>query len=311
MSDIAALLVAYRNATGAEAAIWEQGRESEAATLIAVTSEPFIVTSKQFIDARRSNNAARIDGLRAMRVLPDSDCWLVVENTERSASAADLVAFTVPRIRRLERERDGATRELAERYEEINLLYAIAELLGGDLPVEVSAGTLLRELAVTIGANSAVFLLVDGTRRTLVPIASLGLRGRAYPAVSTTSDVLLAARVFRAGSALSESGEAAAMADPVLAADGGAVLAAAITRANTIGDLFGADEAGEVLYRTRETPTDMTPLGVVLFGRRDGSQPFSAGDRKLVVAVAAQLGTALHNASLMRAAVEREHLARG
>jgi phosphoserine phosphatase RsbU/P len=54
----------------------------------------------------------------------------------------------------------------------------------------------------------------------------------------------------------------------------------------------------------------MTPLGVVIFGRHDAGSPFTAGDRKLVIAVAAQLGTALHNASLMRAAVEREQFAR-
>ena len=311
MSDTAALLVAYRDATGAEAAIWEQDEQFESATLVAASSESFCERSRSVATALGAGAECRINGMLARRIGPDSTCFLVIEcDNDGALAAAPLVEFAIARFRRLERERDGATRELAERYEEINLLYAIAELLGGDLPVEVSAGTVLRELAVTIGANSAVFLLADSTRRTLVPIASLGLRGRAYPSVSTRSEELLAARVFRAGSALSEAGDAAAVADPVLAADGGAVLAAAITRANTIGDLFGEDEAGEVLYRTRETPTDMTPLGVVLFGRRDGTQPFSAGDRKLVVAAAAQLGTALHNATLMRAAVEREHLAR-
>jgi sigma-B regulation protein RsbU (phosphoserine phosphatase) len=49
---------------------------------------------------------------------------------------------------------------------------------------------------------------------------------------------------------------------------------------------------------------------VLVLGGRANGQPFSAGDRKLAVAVGTQVGTAMHNASLVRAAVERQQLVR-
>ena len=197
MSDLAALLVAYRDATGAEAAIWERSSSEAAATLVAASSDAFVERTRGLIDANHPDAVAHARGCLAWRMSVDSDCWLVSERNgvDSNERAAVLVTRMVPLVRRIMCERDGATHELAERYEEINLLYAIAELLGGDLPVEVSAGTLLKELAVTIGASTAVFLMVDASRKFLVPVATLGLQGRVYPSIPVDSETHVAARV--------------------------------------------------------------------------------------------------------------------
>jgi hypothetical protein len=104
----------------------------------------------------------------------------------------------------------------------------------------------LRELAITVGAPRAAFLIHDSTRAVLDPIATLGMVGRPYPSVPTAHPTHIAARAFRQRQALAEDGAAARTAEPVLAANGSPVLAAAITRANT-----GDDDA-------------VAPLGVVV-----------------------------------------------
>ncbi len=221
-----------------------------------------------------------------------------------------LLASSLEAAQQLVRERDGAIRELAERYEEISLLYVVARLLGNDLPAEVVAETLLRELSVTIGANAAACLLADRSSATLTPVASYGLGGHKYPEVATHDSAHLAASVFRSGKTETANGSSPiAVSEPVLGELCDSILAVAINRPNTAleGD---AGEGDQLLYNTREFPTDLTPLGVMLFGRRNGDPAFTAGDQKLVGAIAAQFGNALHNAALMREARERERFER-
>ena len=52
--------------------------------------------------------------------------------------------------------RDWATvSELAERYEEINLLYTISEILGRTVSLEEASADILREVSETVGARRA------------------------------------------------------------------------------------------------------------------------------------------------------------
>jgi sigma-B regulation protein RsbU (phosphoserine phosphatase) len=52
------------------------------------------------------------------------------------------------------------------------------------------------------------------------------------------------------------------------------------------------------------------PLGVVNLSDRTTRQPFSAGDQKLVAAIATQIGTAIQNARLVRESLERQQFLR-
>ena len=55
-------------------------------------------------------------------------------------------------------------------------------------------------------------------------------------------------------------------------------------------------------------PSGGEPLGVVNLSDRRSRQPFSAGDQKLVAAIATQIGTAIQNARLVRASIEQQRL---
>ena len=55
--------------------------------------------------------------------------------------------------RDLEREIENAARELAERYEEINLLYTLSEILGRTVSLDRAAEINLREVSETVGAR--------------------------------------------------------------------------------------------------------------------------------------------------------------
>ena len=56
------------------------------------------------------------------------------------------------------------------------------------------------------------------------------------------------------------------------------------------------------------TPSGGEPLGIVNLSDRRSRQPYSAGDQKLVAAIATQIGTAIQNARLVRASIEQQRL---
>jgi sigma-B regulation protein RsbU (phosphoserine phosphatase) len=55
-------------------------------------------------------------------------------------------------------------------------------------------------------------------------------------------------------------------------------------------------------------PDGSRPLGVVNLSDRRSGQPFSAGDQKLVEAIATQIGTAIQNARLVSASIDQQRL---
>ncbi|MEP6763971.1 MAG: GAF domain-containing SpoIIE family protein phosphatase [Gemmatimonadaceae bacterium] len=290
MNDFGAVLVAFREATGREAAIWERCEGVFAPELLAATSASFGALTEKGVHSHDVELWASLNSLTAINISSTEGVeWLI---TDADGDAERFLGRLVPVVKRILRERDGATRELAERYEEISLLYTIGELLGSSMSVDAVAGTLLRELAITVGAPRAAFLIFNAESGLLEPIATLGIVGSNYPAVAVGDSGHIGAQAFQIAGAVVDVGRSAQIAEPILAANGGSVLAAAITRANAGDD------------------SDAGPLGVVILGGRPDDAPFSAGDRKLVTAVASQVGTALHNTRLVRASVEREQFAR-
>ncbi len=312
MNEVAALLAAFHEATGREAALWERRDGSVAPTLLGASSPTFATHTSGGAVAWDVQTWARAQGVVAhLANTGDSVGWLIVE-PGLSDDADRLLGRLIPFVRRLAEERDGAAHELVERYEEINLLYAISELLGGTTSVESVADTLLRELAVTIGATRAVFLRTDHNQTFLAPIATRGLGDTVYPNVPLDSATHIAARAYRTAGACTEDGVAARDADPVLAADDSALLAVAITRPSTGIGITGPHP---VIMSRRPGVSVFEALGaipvgvLVLGGHRTGAS-FTAGDRKLASAVGTQIGTAMYNASLVRAAVDRQQLER-
>jgi len=291
MSEFGAVLAAFREATGREVAVWERRDGNGSPQLLATTSPAFGERTAAGAMAWDVLSWATAHELVAHRVTTgDSTGWLFTERGTQP-DAERFLGRLLPVVRRTVRERDGATRELAERYEEISLLYTIGEMLGSNTSVDAVAGTLLREMAITVGAPRAALLILNEQTGFLEPVATLGIVGRRYGAVAMTDPVHIGARAFQLAQTVVNDSAAARVSEPVLSIGGGGVLAAAITRANT-----GEDAAG--------------PLGVIILSGRADDTPFNAGDRKLVMAVANQVGTALHNTRLVRAAVEQEQFAR-
>ncbi|WP_411282549.1 PP2C family protein-serine/threonine phosphatase [Gemmatimonas sp.] len=308
MIEVAALLAAFLEATGREAVIWER-REDGSPMLLGTSSASFAAATEAGVGAWDAIAWAQSQGLHAQLVTTsESVAWLFVE-AGHSPDADRLLARLVPQVRRLTRERDGATGELVERYEEISLLYAIGELLGGTTSVENVADTLLRELAVTVGATRAVFLQNNRTTGMLSPIATLGLDDVEYPSLALDQMGHIAVTAYSSAGAITDEGAAARAADPVLTVRGGALMAVAITRPSTGVGITGTHQI-PIRRGNAVEPRTPVPLGVLVLGGRANGQPFSAGDRKLAVAVGTQIGTAMHNASLVRAAVERQQLVR-
>lgn len=312
MTEVAALLAAFHEATGREAAIWERRDGAVAPSLLGTSSSAFAAITETGALAWDVNTWARQRGLSAQLVTTgDSAGWLFSE-PGITPEGNRLLGRLVPFVQRLGRERDGAARELVERYEEINLLYAIGELLGGGAAVEDVADTLLRELATTVGAARAVFLITRRASMTLDPIATLGVHDREYASVALDDASHIAVRAWRAGGACTEDGASSRIGDPVVAVDGGPLLAVAITRPRTSMHVTG--QFPVVSSRRVGTPNfesvGAAPLGVLVLGGRAHGVPFTPGDRKLAAAVGTQIGVAMHNASLVRAAVERQQLVR-
>lgn len=292
MSDFGAVLAAFLEATGRDVAIWERCEGTVPSQLLGATSAAFGQRTAAGAMAADVPSWAASQSLVAHLVATgDGTGWLFSERGG-PPDADRFLARLLPTVRRISRERDGATRELAERYEEISLLYTIGEMLGSSTSVDVVAGTILREMAITVGAPRAVFLILDEDRGILEPVATLGIVGTPYERVSVMNPTHIGARALRLAQTMVDDSVEAVTSEPVLSIGGGGVLAAAITRANAGDD----SNAG--------------PLGVVILGGRSDATPFSAGDRKLVMAVANQVGTALYNTRLVRASIEREQFAR-
>jgi sigma-B regulation protein RsbU (phosphoserine phosphatase) len=312
MNEVAALLAAFREATGREAALWVRRDGHTSSKLIATTSEAFGVATEDGPLAWDVPGWARSHELVAhLANTGESVGWLFAEDGG-DGECDLLLGRLIPIVSRLVHERDGAAQELVERYEEINLLYAISELLGGTTSVEMVAETLVRELAITVGATRAVFLRTTDNRTALSPIASVGLADVPYPAVALDNSSHIAARAFRSVGACTAENLAARDADPVLSAHGDPLLAVAITRPSTgigITGSFPAVTAARPLPSAMESH-GLVPLGVLVLGGPRGGTPFSAGDRKLASAVGTQIGAAMHNASLVSAAIARQQLER-
>lgn len=310
VTEIADLLAAYHEVTARQAAVWERREAKVPPVLLGASSAEFAERTEAGASAWDVASWARAHDVHTLLVTTgDRVGWLFVE-PGGSAGDERLLGRLVPLVRRLTRERDGATQELVERYEEINLLYAIGELLGGSTSVEDVADTLLRELALTVGASRAVFLQAHRTRGVLEPIASLGLRDQRYPALSFDDISHIAVRAWRMAGVCTDDGAAAHAGDAVLSVHGEPLMAVAITRPSASVLITGTHA---IATRRGSAATDAgagSPLGVLVLALPDGGAPFTAGDRKLALAVGSQIGTAMHNASLVRAAVERQQLLR-
>ena len=290
MTDLQNVLTAFRDATRCSAALWTQDDDRPPERV--ATSVPAVGIlgwTPPFEDGppRRIPSPS---GPVMVASLPGARrAWLVVGPCAGENGADQIEAylrFLLPVISQYLSsglEVEHAANELAERYEEINLLYTITEILGRTLSLEEAAATILREISETVGARRGSILVHDRVTDTLQCVAALGAAAMDVPPIALDDPGSVSARVLRERRATIAEEEPES---PTCAA--------------------------ESLYRhgtMLSVPIMWTaPLGVVNLSDRSGGQLFTAGDQKLITAIATQIGTAIQNARLVRESLSQQRL---
>ena len=108
----------------------------------------------------------------------------------------DFLAASIRQIVSYEQEARSAAHELSERYEEINLLYSISEILASFLSMEEATTRILDEVADVLGARRAALWVADAATNTLVLTAAVGDDGMQGP-IRIDDENSVTARVFR------------------------------------------------------------------------------------------------------------------
>ena len=293
MIELTRVLNAFHDATQCEAAVWIQhGSAGAIPVLEAATNNPptptrfpATVEGEQMVQATRGEVLiAAVPGPRR--------AWLSLGPCPRpDVQLGSFMSFLLPVVTQYIQsalEVEHAANELAERYEEINLLYTISEILGRTVSLDEAAKVILHEVSETVGARRATVLVHDRATNTLRAVAAKGVELLDVPAIAVDDPCSVSAKVFRARHQLLVEGDE--MLCPEEASyRRGAMLSVPIMWTAPAG---GAE-----------------PLGVVNLSDRRSGQPFTAGDQKLIAAIATQIGTAIQNTRLVRASVEQQRLA--
>jgi len=296
MSELARVLAAFFDATQCEAGVWIQSSPNdtpsiprlEAATPNTPTPTrfPAVAEGEQLVSATRGEVLiAAVPGPRR--------AWLSLGPCpDAGIDLRGYMSFLLPVVTQYLQsalEVEHAANELAERYEEINLLYTISEILGRTVALDEAATVILREVSETVGARKATVLVHDRATNTLRAVATLGVESADVPPINVDDSCSVSARAFRSQHLLLAEGD----------------------------DMPCPEEApyrrGSMLsvpiMWTAPAPRGAEPLGVVNLSDRRSGQPFTAGDQKLLAAIATQIGTAIQNARLVRASVDQQRLA--
>jgi phosphoserine phosphatase RsbU/P len=208
-----------------------------------------------------------------------------------TAGAAAFLGAVLARSARHDEEMRSFSREIAERYEEITLLYSISEILGSIISLEDASRTILAEVASILGASRAALWVHDADARRLTLAAVEGGEGQTQP-IGVDDPCSVTAAVFRD-------------ARPVILAPG--------EEYHRDDCAAGDRQRGSFL----SVPVSYTPpegetrtVGVINLIGREGNDGFSAGDMKLLSAIASQIGAAVENNRLISESLRQERMVR-
>jgi len=211
---------------------------------------------------------------------------------EQSRSAAARVVPIVAALLETERQRGFMAEELASRYQEIDLLYAISEILGQTVRLEEATRTIVREVSAVVGAKRASIMVFDDGAGVLRTVAARGFGMEGLEPVGVDDDCSVAAKVYREQRTIVH--------DPA-----------------ELDDLPG-DCGGDRGYKGRaylSVPicygapgSPLRCIGVINLTDRIGGDRFTPGDRKLVAAIANQIGAAVENSRLVERDLRQQRL---
>jgi sigma-B regulation protein RsbU (phosphoserine phosphatase) len=217
--------------------------------------------------------------------------WMELDQGDAPAApwAADLLSQLIGS----EKDSLNLVQQLHERLEEIELLYTISETLGRTLGLTESARTIVREVAQVVGARRASILVHDPELDSLRPVAGWGIDVHRFEPVAVGDPDSVAARVFRERRVVEfdpTAGGDAPPLDPQRTYKGAAFISVPI------------------LYPQPEGPP--RAIGVLSVTDRLGTDAFSSGNRRLLAAVASQVGASIENQRLVERDREQQRLRR-
>lgn len=191
-----------------------------------------------------------------------------------------------------EREARSAARELSERYEEINLLYFISEILASVLSVPDAAHWILAEVADVLGARRASLWVYNAEDQRLHIAAAVGEDGLTSPIPVDDPDSATA-WVFREK-------------QPLNIERGGQHVRPKVLEPRPQG------REAFLSVPINYTPPEGGPrtVGVITLVGRKSNVRFSAGDARLLAAIASQVGAALETQRLVQESLKQERMVR-
>ncbi|HET6229225.1 MAG TPA: SpoIIE family protein phosphatase [Longimicrobiaceae bacterium] len=244
------------------------------------------------LDGAREAGGDAEPGAGALQV-GETGIWLDVPRAspDEARTAVRFLASVLARSLRHDDEIRAFSREIAERYEEITLLYSISEILGSIISLEEASETILAEVSGILGARRAALWVCDADDDMLHLAAAVGGDGHRGP-IPVDDRCSVTAEVFREGR-------------PVILAPGEAFPRDDCSDPST---QQGSFLSVPVSYTPPEGET--RPVGVInLVGRNSGGG-FSAGDMKLLSAIASQIGAAVENNRLIADSLKQERVMR-
>ena len=291
MSDLLDVLRAFTMATGCDGALWTRDANDPPVLDSVSRDESVLATWTPPLDAPAGRVSSPDGPVIVQPIAGARHAWLVVGPCTRPDPPLEVfLKFLLPVVThslQASLEVEHAASELAERYEEINLLYTISEILGRTVSMEAAAELILKEISETVGARRASILVHDPERDLLQPVASQGVGRASVPAISVADECSVSARVFRERRA-------------IIVEDG-----MNLCREE---ELYRRGTMLSVPIMWTPPGGAMQPLGVVNLSDRASKQPFTAGDQKLVTAIATQIGSAIQNARLVRESLTQQRL---
>ena len=235
---------------------------------------------------------------------PDGEVWLepvadvegiwieVGGDMGQAPTVAARVRPVIAVILEAERNRGVLAEELSSRYEEIDLLYAISEILGQTVRLEEATRTIVREVSTVVGARRASIMVHDEAAGVLRTVAARGFGVQGLAPVNLDDPNSIAARVYREQRAIAH--------DP----SPGSGTAEADGR----GYRGQAFLSVPICYGASDAP--LRCVGVINLTDRIGGDRFTVTDRKLVSAVANQIGAAVENARLVERDLQQQRMSR-
>ncbi|MGQ0764174.1 MAG: PP2C family protein-serine/threonine phosphatase [Gemmatimonadota bacterium] len=297
MKRLHSVLQQFEHASRLTVVVWTR-RSGESGTPIEVEYGPTTLSIPPVVELLHPGGpGAAIEtplGCLAVAAVPGREsAWLGIADSlaTSNAEAGRYLPFLLPVVGHyLESERDSvqAAEELAERYEEINLLYTTSEILGRTVSLEEAAARILAEISETVSARRAAILVHDRMTDTLQVVSAIGFDPRHTPPIAADDGQSVAATVLRERKArLLEAHE--------MPCEGEAAMR------------HGSLLAVPILW-TNPGSHESIPLGVVTLSERRNGGPFRSTDEKLVSAIGTQIGTAIQNARLVRASLAQQQL---